>query len=190
MECQGILKLGGKTMTPYLARLLEISLNIATIPSGWKRATVVPIYKGHGGSAVTNYEYRPASLTSVVCKQLEYIIAGYLEQVLDTNGWLYEGYHWFRPGYSCESQAITLYQDITDSLDESVGVDGITRNVPKAFDLVLHDRLLTKLAAWGVGSRVVVWVSGLLVGRTERVRGLLVGRTERVRGLLVGRTES
>jgi len=45
-----ILKLGGEAMTPYLARLLEISLNNATIPSDWKKATVVPIYKGRGGS--------------------------------------------------------------------------------------------------------------------------------------------
>ena len=30
------LKLGGVTMTPYLARLLEISFKNATIPSDWK----------------------------------------------------------------------------------------------------------------------------------------------------------
>jgi len=38
--------LGGEAMTPYLARLLEISLNNATIPSDWKKAKVVPIYNG------------------------------------------------------------------------------------------------------------------------------------------------
>jgi len=31
-----ILKLGGEAMTPYLAILLEISLNNATIPNDWK----------------------------------------------------------------------------------------------------------------------------------------------------------
>jgi hypothetical protein len=41
-----ILKLGREAMTPYLARLLAISLNNVTIPSDWKRATVVPVYKG------------------------------------------------------------------------------------------------------------------------------------------------
>ena len=40
----------------------------------------------------------------------------------------------------------------------------------KAFDLVSHDRLLTKLAASGVDSRVVVWVRDFLVGRTQKVR--------------------
>jgi len=38
-----ILKLGGEATTPFLARLLEISLNNATITSDWKTAIVFPI---------------------------------------------------------------------------------------------------------------------------------------------------
>jgi hypothetical protein len=41
-----ILILGGEAMIPYLARLLDITINNATIPGDWKRATVVHIYKG------------------------------------------------------------------------------------------------------------------------------------------------
>jgi hypothetical protein len=51
--------LGGETITPYLARLLEISVNNATISSDWKTTMVIPIYKGDDRSAVTNY--RPIS---------------------------------------------------------------------------------------------------------------------------------
>jgi hypothetical protein len=40
----------------------------------------------------------------------------------------------------------------------------------KDFDLVPHDRLLTKLAASGVDSKVVVWVREFPVGSTQRVR--------------------
>ena len=43
----------------------------------------------------------------------------------DKNDWLNEEQHVFRPGYSCESQVITVFQDITDSLDERVGIDAI-----------------------------------------------------------------
>jgi hypothetical protein len=62
-----------------------------------------------------------------------------------------------------------------DSLAEGVGVDAIVVDLSKAFDLVPHDRLHTKLAASGVDSRVVVWVTEFLVGRmqTVRVRGKL-----------------
>jgi hypothetical protein len=51
------------------ARPLKIISNTATLPSDWKKAIVFLIYKGDGRSAVTNY--RPISLTTVVCNQLE-----------------------------------------------------------------------------------------------------------------------
>jgi hypothetical protein len=35
--------------------------------------------------------YRPDSLTSVVCKQMEYIIASYLRKIWVKNDWFFEG---------------------------------------------------------------------------------------------------
>jgi len=83
---------------------------------------------------------------------------------------LYEGQHGFRPGISCESQVITVYQDIADTLDKSGRVDAIIVGFSKAFDLVPHGRLLVKIADSGVENRVVVWIRGFLIGRTHRVR--------------------
>jgi len=48
-----ILKLVVEAMIPYLTRLLDITTNNAAISSDWKRAIVVPIYKGKGPSVVT-----------------------------------------------------------------------------------------------------------------------------------------
>ena len=86
----------------------------------------------------------------------------------DKNDWLYEGQHGFRPGYSCESQVITVCQDIADSLDNGDKIDAVIVDFSKAFDLV-HGRLLTKIANSGVDSRVVVWIREFLLGRTQRV---------------------
>ena len=85
-------------MIPYLARLLDIRMNNNAIPDDWKKAVAVPIYKAGDRSVVGNY--RPVSLTSVVCKQMKHVIAGYPRQVWEMSGWLYEGQHGFRPGYS------------------------------------------------------------------------------------------
>ena len=155
-------------MIPYLARLLDISINSGTIPGDWKKAIVVPIYKGGNRSVVQNY--RPVSLTSVVCKQMEHVIAGYMRQVWEKSDWLYEGQHGFRPGYLCESQIITVFQDISDSLDEATRVDAIIIDFLKAFDRVPHDRLLKKISDSGVDPRVVVWIREFLIGRSQRVR--------------------
>jgi hypothetical protein len=59
--------MGGEAMIPYLARLIDISINNGTLPADWKKAVVVPIYKGGDRTVVQNY--RPVSLTSVVCKK-------------------------------------------------------------------------------------------------------------------------
>jgi len=48
-------------MIPYLARLLDITLNNGTLPGD-----LIPIHKGDDRSLGTNY--RPISITSVVCK--------------------------------------------------------------------------------------------------------------------------
>ena len=135
-------------------------MNSNDIPRDWKKAIVVSIYKGTDRSVVENY--RPVSLTSMVCKQMEHVIAGYLRQVWEMNGWLYEGQHGFRPAYSCESQIITVCQDIADYLDEGFRTDAKVIDFSKAVDLVPHDRLLTKSAETGLDLRVVV--------RSQRVR--------------------
>ena len=41
-----ILKLSGEAMTPYLARLLDITMNNGTLQAVWKRPMEVPVHKG------------------------------------------------------------------------------------------------------------------------------------------------
>jgi len=101
---------------------------------------------------------------------MEHVIASYLRQVWDKNDWLYEGQHGFRPGYSCESQVIRVCQDIADSLDNGDKIDAVIVDFSKAFDLVPHGRLLTKIADSGVDSRVVVRIREFILGRTQRFR--------------------
>jgi hypothetical protein len=40
-----MLMLTGKAMIPYIARLLDITMNNNAIPGDWKKAIVFPIYK-------------------------------------------------------------------------------------------------------------------------------------------------
>jgi hypothetical protein len=99
---------------------------------------------------------------------MEHVIASYLRHVWDKNDWLYEGQNGFKPGYSCESQVITVCQDIVDSMDNGYRIDVIVINFSKALDLVPHDRLLMKITVSGVDSMVVAWVREFLwVARRE-----------------------
>ena len=163
-----ILKLGREAIIPYLVKLLDITMNNNATPGDWKKAIVVPIYKEGDRLAVGNY--RLVSLTLVVCQLMQHVIARYRRQVWEMSGWLYEGHHGFRLGYSCESKVITVCQDITDSLDEGVRTDTKIIAFSKAFDLVPHDRLLTIIMATGVDLRIVVWVKEFRLGCLQGVR--------------------
>jgi len=155
-------------LTPINFRSYQYSLSTLTLVFLLSSSIVVPIHKGGDCSVVKNY--RPVSLTSVVCKQMEHVIAGYTRQVWEDRVWLYEGQHGFRPGYLCESQIITVCQDISDSLVESTRLDAIIIGFSKAFDLVPCDRPLKKIVASGVDSRVIVWIREFLIDCSQRVK--------------------
>ena len=55
-------------------------------------------------------------------------------------------------------------------MDNGDKIDAVIVDFSKAFDLVPHGRLLTKIADSGMDSRVVVWIREFLLGRTQRVR--------------------
>ena len=63
-----------------------------------------------------------------------------------------------------------MCQYIADSLDEGFDIGAVIIDFSKACGLFPYDRLLMKLAATGVVSRVVVWGREFLVVRTQRVR--------------------
>ena len=86
------------------------------------------------------------------------------------NKWLYKGQHGFRPRYLCESRIVKVCQDIADSLNDGARMDTTVIDSSKAYSLVQYGRLLMKMVASGMDSRVVVWVREFLSGHSHRVR--------------------
>jgi hypothetical protein len=60
---------------------------------------------------------------------------------------------------------------IADSLDNESRIDAVIIDFSKALGLVPHDRLLTKIAASGVDSRVFIWIREFLLGRMQSSNG-------------------
>ena len=70
------LKLIANELTPSLFLLFSASIKQETIPSDWKKAMITPIFKKGSCSDPTNY--RPISLTSIICKVLEHIVYSHI----------------------------------------------------------------------------------------------------------------
>ena len=52
-----------------LARVFNLSLKEGVVPFEWKEANIIPLFKK--GSRNKSENYRPVSITSVICKLLE-----------------------------------------------------------------------------------------------------------------------
>ena len=69
---------------------------------------------------------------------------------LNTNSILIDQQFGFRSGHSCESQLISVIEDIHLAMDQSHQVDVIFIDFQKPFDKIPHQRLLTKLHHYGI----------------------------------------
>ena len=67
-----ILKETVEQISTPLAHVFNMSLQEGIVPLEWKEANIIPLFKK--GSRNKSVNYRPVSLTSVICKLLETII--------------------------------------------------------------------------------------------------------------------
>ena len=82
-----------------LALIYTKSLMEGYVPIDWKQANVTPIFKKGSKSEVGNY--RPVSLTSVVCKLMESLIKDAIVKHIADNDIVLPTQHGFMPKKSC-----------------------------------------------------------------------------------------
>ena len=162
-----ILKELREEIAPIIQLLFKKSLSTGKIPSVWTKANVSPVFKM--GNKNDPAIYRPISLTCILCKVMEHIIASKLTQHLNQHNVLYDLQHGFRERRSCETQLIHLVEDLGRQLVIGKQVDLILLDFSKAFDKVSHPKLLFKLSQHGEKGNTINWIRAFLVGRTQAV---------------------
>ena len=150
-----------------LSILFKKSLSSGLIPASWKHAHVTPIHKKGSRSVADNY--RPISLTSPIVRILESIIKDNITHHMLINNLFSPSQHGFVAGRSCTTQLHMVMDYWTQSLNNGYPVDIMYLDFCKALDSVLHNRLLTKLKAYGISGYLLDWIQNFLSGRKQRV---------------------
>ena len=150
-----------------LCIIFQKCLDSSFVPADWKVANVTPIFKKGNRSLPCNY--RPVSLTSVVCKVMESVVKDCMLKYLLDNGLLLLSQHGFLPNRSCISNLLSFLDDVSLSLDSGHCVDVIYLDFQKAFDKVPLGRLMVKLHRLGIQGRCADWIKSWLYGRSQRV---------------------
>ena len=142
-------------------------LDTGQIPDVWKITNVSAIYKK--GERFKASNYRPVSLTCISCKMFEHIIGSNIMRHPDKNDILTDRQHGFRPRRSCETQLLTLTDELIKSLDKGRQHDLAVLDFSKLFDRVLHEGLLIKLEHYGIQGRTLNWIRAFLTDKLQRV---------------------
>ena len=97
---------------------------------------------------------------------MEHILVSNIMQHLDSNKILHALQHGFRKNYSCETQLLSLFQDLASNPSQ---IDLIIMDFSKAFDNVPHRRLNYKLHWYGIRGTTLQWITAFLTDRAQRV---------------------
>ena len=162
-----ILKELAVELSPYLSAIFQRSFDTGTVPKDWRTANVTAIFKK--GEKFKASNYRPVSLTSLCCKIQEHVITSNVLKHLENHDILTDCQHGFRARRSCETQLLTLAQELLAGLDKKHQHDLIILDFSKAFDRVPHQRLMRKLYHYGIRGSTYNWIEAFLTDRTQQV---------------------
>ena len=151
-----------------LSIVFNKSIEEGSIPEDWKKAHVIPIFKK--GTRTDPGNYRPVSLTCIICKVLESIVRDVIVDHMNKNELFSKCQHGFRSHRSCITQLLEVIEDLTQALEDHETVDIIYLDFKKAFDSVPHERLLIKLLSYGIAGPVLRWIRDFLTHRKQKVR--------------------
>ena len=161
-----ILKQTVEQISTPLAHVFNMSLQEGIVPLEWKEANIIPLFKK--GSRNKSVNYRPVSLTSVICKLLETIIRDHMMDFLHKHKLINPSQHGFLKARSCLNNLLCFFEEITKWVDEGSPVDVIYLDFQKAFDKVPHQVLILKLKSHGMGNSIINWIEQWLTDRRQK----------------------
>ena len=114
--------------------------------------------------------YRPITITSLLCRLLEKILKQKICQHFTENNTIPSEQHGFMKNKSCLTNLLETLEDITKWQDMGIPVDEIYLDFSKAFDKVPHQRLIYKLEKLGITGSLLTWIESFLFQRKQRVK--------------------
>ena len=162
-----ILRSCASELAPSILYLVNKSFQLGHLPQDWRSADIVPLQKK--GSKHLREDFRPISLTSIVCKISEKIVRNRITSFLHNLDVINKNQFGFLQGRSTTTQLLSTIHDFVKSRNSSFATDVIFLDLAKAFDSVPHERLLIKPRSLGIVGNLINWLRHFLTCRKQRV---------------------
>ena len=165
-----------ENLSPYKARgpdgisprvFRELAEELAPALTIIFQSYVTTIFKK--GEQYNPANYRPISLTCIVCKLMEHIVVSSIMQHFETHCILNDNQHGFRRGRSCEIQLLEFVEELTTNLEGGRQTEIIVLDFATVFDRVNHSLHVHKLQCYGIRSSTITWIANFLSDRRQAV---------------------
>ena len=150
-----------------LLLIFEASLQYNIIPSAWKQAIVVPVFKKGNRNLATNY--RPISLTSSICRLFESIVSKKILSHLLANNLLSSQQFGLIPTRSSCCQLLSSLHQWALSYSNNQTTYIIYTDIRKAFDSVSHTKLIHTFRQYKIYPSLINWLENFLTNRLQQV---------------------
>ena len=174
-ECRDI-------MAPKLTSVFRKLIRKGSFPFEWRSANITPISKGTGSSNPS--DFRPISITSVVSKVFEKLIAVRLSKYLERSGFACPNQFAYRKGLGTCDALLTVSEICQKALDAGHEIRLIQIDFSAAFDRVNHDGIIHKLQDIGVGGNLLGIFKEYLTARTQTV--IVDGQSSQIVNVISG----
>ena len=162
-----LLKLISSAILESLTQVLNCSIQSGICPSALKLARVTPVHKS--GSASDPNKFRPISVLPNISKLLERHICTQLMLYLRSVNFIVPTQSGFRRHHPTELILIKMTDHWLEAMDQGLYTGAIFLDLPKAFDVVNHDLLITKLQIYGCSPSSLLWYKSYLTDRPQCV---------------------
>ena len=164
--CPALLKYCAEPLAAPIQHLFTPSLNSHSLPQEWHTHCIIPVFKSGDRCLIKNYG--PISLLCIISKVLEKIVHQRLFEFLFSR--LSLSQFGFIPGRSCLQQLLIFSYKLYQAKSSHFDGDVIYLDYKKAFDSVVHNRLLYKLWVCGIRGDLWKWFRAYLTSRRQCVR--------------------
>ena len=160
-----VLKDAFLVISTQLTHLFNLIFKTGVYPDIWKRANVIPLFKGGDLTNVNNY--RPISLLPLPGKIIEKMIHSQINNFLDDNHLLNSKQDGFRKGRSTIDTIAGFTDDIYSEMDKGNCSVAVFIDFRKAFDVVDHNILVKKLSYMGIRGNNLNLLTNYLRNRSQ-----------------------
>ena len=163
-----VLRQSATVIAPTLQIIFNTSLRSGYVPKSFKLSHVSPLYKS--GDKATASNYRPVSLLPIVSRLLETIVKSTLVGYLSALNLLPASQFAYRKNHSTEDALVYAVDRWLSARADHKTTGIVMIDMSKAFDRVLHPRLLSVLHSLGIGGTSLTWFSSYLSERQQRIK--------------------